>query len=281
MLLRFNDVALHYKRLSDPKPPHIYDIYIINYRIIRTRHIACVWAEELRARTLFFPPMILLLPIGGYCSHADGERVRAFKEAYPVFVEDPRNLILGGCADGVSPFDKAAKNISMLCFVFTVFNLPQQIRDKYPNLILWGIFSGLHMKHVEVHKFLTEDLKFVSKGFTVYDSSDGKTFQCTAKPIALIADTPGYGDFSQQKGVGASAGCYKCTMSGCHCAALSHNLYADRLQEVALAGMPVELRTHDSLVMQREEVEVSTHPPLQLYADFYQTCSFHREVTAM
>lgn len=207
--------------------------------------------------------------------------MRAFKEAYPVFRNDPRNVILGGCGDGVSPFDKATKNISMMCFVFTVFNLPQQIRDKYDNLLVWGIYSGLHHKHVQVHKFLTEDLKFVSKGFSVYDPIANETFQCQAKPLVLIADTPGYGDFSQQKGVGASAGCYKCTLRGVHCPALSHQIYADKLQGAAQAGMPVELRTHDSLVTQRGQLEVSTHPPLHLNADFYRICCFRREVTTM
>jgi hypothetical protein len=169
----------------------------------------------------------------------------------------------------VVPFEKASKQFSMLCIVFTVFNMPPQLRDKYDNLLVWGIFSGIHNKHVQVHNYITEDLKVVSKGFTVYDPIVDGTFQCTAKLLALIADSPGYGDFSQQKGIGATCGCYKCTMCGTWCDALKHNLYADKLQGVALAGLPLELRTHDSLVQQREELEVSTHPP------FPSACSPH------
>ena len=184
--------------------------------------------------------------------------MRAYKAAYPALVEDSRNLILGGCGDGVAPFDKATKNFSMMCYVFTVFNLPPQIRGKYDNLLVWGIYEGIHNKHQQVHKFLTEDLKVVSKGIEVWDSFLNTPFTCFSKVLAITADTPGLGDISGQKGVNAKAGCYKCLWRGVACACLSHNLYAMKLQEQA--GGSVDLRTHATITQQSQDLSVSTHP---------------------
>ena len=191
---------------------------------------------------------------------ADAERMRIYKESYPELVADSRNLILGGCADGVSPFDKATKNLSMMCMVFTLFNLPPHLRDKYANLLVWGIYEGLHFKHYHMHKFLAEDLKFVSKGFQVFDSFREQSFKCYVKLLAFTADTPGLGDLSQQKGVGAHAGCYKCAILGCACACLKKQLYDLAIEgEDAGAQIPSTLRTHASIMADRDALVVSTH----------------------
>jgi hypothetical protein len=184
--------------------------------------------------------------------------MRAYREAYPALAEDSRHLILGGCGDGVSPFDKATKNISMMCYVFTIFNLPQQIRDKYANLLVWGAYQGIHSKHQMVHKILTEDLKFVSKGFMVWDSFLGEEFKCIVKVLAFTADTPGLGDLSGQKGVGSKAGCYKCHLVGVPCACLKKPLYAKHLQPEDADSL--SLRTHDTITQQSRDLAVSKHP---------------------
>jgi hypothetical protein len=186
--------------------------------------------------------------------------MRLFKESYPALAADSRNIILGGCADGVSPFDKATKNLSMLCMVFTVFNLPPQFRDKYPNLLVWGMYEGLHNKHVHMHKFLAEDLKFVSKGFKCYDSFKKKDFTCYAKVLAFTADTPGLGDLSQQKGVGSKAGCYKCVLLGRTCVCLSKPLYTlENDNEGVGAQIPSMLRTHASIKADSDAIVVRTN----------------------
>jgi hypothetical protein len=200
--------------------------------------------------------------------YADAERIRLFKASYPELVQESRNLILGGCGDGVSPFDKATKNISMNCLVFTVFNLPAQIRSKYANLLVWGIYEGLHSKHVHMHQFLVEDLKFVSKGFVVYDSFMQQDFTCCAKVLAFTADIPGQGDLSQQKGVAAGKGCYKCALVGCQCACLKKNLYALKLQgDDVNSQADLTPRTHASITADSDSIEVSTHTPQLLHID--------------
>jgi len=192
--------------------------------------------------------------------YADGERMRVYKESYPELATDSRNLVLGGCGDGVSPFDKARKSLSMMCFVFTVFNLPQQIRDKYDNLLVWGIFEGIHNKHVHVHKFLAEDLKHVSHGIDVFDSFQEKSFKCVTKVLTLTADQPGLGELSQQKGVTAKAGCYKCSLLGTMCSCLKKNLYALKLQgEAGGARAPLTRRSHASITYDSDAIVVSTH----------------------
>jgi hypothetical protein len=185
--------------------------------------------------------------------------MRAYKAAYPALVKDSRNLILGGCGDGVAPFDKATKNLSIMCYVFTVFNLPPHIRSKYDNLLVWGGYQGIHNKHQQVHKILTEDLKVVSKGIDVWDSFQGKPFRCITKVLAFTADTPGLGDLSGQKGVAAKSGCYKCRLVGVFCVCLDKHLYANKLQEAA-GGSVEDLRTHATITKQSQDLSVSTHP---------------------
>ena len=184
--------------------------------------------------------------------YADGARLEALKVEHPKFFDEPRNIILGGCGDGVSPFDKPTKELSMMCFVFNVFNLPQQIRDKYDNLQLWGIYDGKHDLHGVVHGILVKDLEVMFQGVDVWDAWTEATFNLRAIPLFFLADLPGHFDLTNSKSVGSYAGCSKCRYIGQQCPALGNMVYVDSKQPV----LPVDLRTHEGMKDDAQRADV-------------------------
>jgi hypothetical protein len=187
----------------------------------------------------------------------DGSRVAELKREDPDFFEEPRNLLLGVCGDGVSPFDKPTKALSMMCFVFNIFNLPQIVRDQYENLQLWGVFQGKHSLHGAVHGILVEDLKVTWHGVEVFDSAREATFKLRAIPFCFIADLSGLYDFVNLKGIGALSGCSKCRYQGIHCDALRCRVYVDSQQII----QPVE-RTHKGMIADVLRAVVSMALPI-------------------
>jgi hypothetical protein len=188
---------------------------------------------------------------------ADGSRMATLKELFPDFFEESRNIILGGCGDGVSPFDNPNRSLSMMCIVFNVFNLPQELRDKYDYLNLWGVYDGLHYKHCVMHRVLVEDLQIMWRGVKVWDSWTKEVFTLRATPLTLLADHPGKGDLTNQNGVGSLAGCYTCEFRGVHCPPLGAMVYHDSQQ-----AFPQALRTHDGMLASAAEAQVCKACPL-------------------
>jgi hypothetical protein len=181
------------------------------------------------------------------------------KAEHPLFFNEPRNIVLGACGDGVSPFDKPTKGLSsMMCFVFNVFNLHPVIRDKYDNVQLWGIYDGKHDLHHVVHGILVEDLKVMWHGVQVWDSWEKALFNLKALPLCFLADLPGYYDMTNQKAVGSYAGCAKCLFRGVQCNALGNRVYVDKTQAV----FPVPLRTHAGMMRDAARADVSQALPL-------------------
>jgi hypothetical protein len=189
--------------------------------------------------------------------YADGSRVAELKRKHPDFFEEPRNLLLGVCGDGVSPFESPTKAVSMMCFVFNIFNLPQKVRDKYENLQLWGIFEGKHSLHPAVHGILVGDLNALWRGVQVFDSARGGTFKLRALPLCFLADLPGLYDFVNVKAIGALSGCSKCKYQGVHCDALRCRVYVDSQQII----QPVE-RTHQGMIDDALRAVVSLALPI-------------------
>jgi hypothetical protein len=65
------------------------------------------------------------------------------KSSLSIFRE-PRNVIFGMCADGVSPFTVSQKSFSMLCIILQLYNLPADLRKTYENLLIRGIVEGAY-----------------------------------------------------------------------------------------------------------------------------------------
>ena len=187
--------------------------------------------------------------------HADGRRMEELKQQHPEFFMEARNLLLGFCADGVSPFDKTRsgeKSLSMMCIVFQVFNLPPQVRQKYEHLMIWGISEGCKpVSHLVMDILASELLSLWNEGVRVWDAFKNNYLQLKVMMLEFSHDYPGYGEVARQMGVGAKAGCYKCTLEGMHSRPLGSRMYAHRLQY-----SEVEARTHQSILREAKRVEV-------------------------
>jgi len=160
---------------------------------------------------------------------ADGDRWKAKKRDHRRFFEDARNLLLGMCADGVSPFKVSKTAYSMLCCVFQLYNLPSDLRKKYENLLIWGIMEG-KLRADLVFVVMVEDMSELWRGVGVWDSFEEETFCLRAMLVNMLHDYPGFTQTSKQSAHGAFAGCVECDIEGAHVNALGTRIYARRLQ---------------------------------------------------
>lgn len=73
---------------------------------------------------------------------SDGEARRHFDETFPSFADEPRNVRLGLCTDGFSPFGKSGKQYSCWAVILTPYNLPPSLCMKKPFMFLSLIILG-------------------------------------------------------------------------------------------------------------------------------------------
>ena len=63
-------------------------------------------------------------PMGSMTHPSHGQAWKHVDDTYPEFAADPRNVRLGLCADGFSPFGYSSKTYSIWPIILTVYNLP-------------------------------------------------------------------------------------------------------------------------------------------------------------
>ncbi|KAL9230883.1 hypothetical protein vseg_006176 [Gypsophila vaccaria] len=79
----------------------------------------------------------------GIMSHpSDGEAWKHFDREYPSFASDPRNVRLGLCTDGFSPFGQFGKSYSCWPVMVTPYNLPPWLCMKKQFIFLSLIVPG-------------------------------------------------------------------------------------------------------------------------------------------
>ena len=79
---------------------------------------------------------------GVMCHPSDGEAWKHFDATYPDFAAEPRNIQLGLCVDGFSPFSVGVALYSCWHVFITPYNLPLQILMTSPYIILNCVVPG-------------------------------------------------------------------------------------------------------------------------------------------
>lgn len=201
---------------------------------------------------------------------ADGDAWKDKKKTHKSFFQDARNVLIGMCADGVSPFEMSKRNYSMLCIVFNLYNLPASLRSDFENMFIWGICEG-KCKTRLVFKVLCEDLKELWRGAGCFDFYEEESFVCRAMLCNMLHDYPGFTSTACQSAHGALSGCVRCSIEGTHVAALSKVVYARSLQTDQ--EHPTEpLKDKEYLIRTAWEVEVLHY--LENQSELNAVCCF-------
>ncbi|KAK2384836.1 hypothetical protein QL285_072138 [Trifolium repens] len=79
---------------------------------------------------------------GVLCHPSDGKAWKHFDQVYPQFAAEPRNVRLGLCADGFTPFNQSAAPYSCWPVIVTPYNLPPELCMMTPYMFLTLIIPG-------------------------------------------------------------------------------------------------------------------------------------------
>jgi hypothetical protein len=128
---------------------------------------------------------------------SDGEAWKSFDDMFPRFAEEPRNVRLGLCTDGFTPFTFGAASYSCWPVFLVPYNLPPAMCMKKENIFLTLIVPGPQHpgKNLDVYmEPLYDDLKLLwNEGVRVYDRSVRDTFTLKACYFYSVHDLPALG----------------------------------------------------------------------------------------
>ncbi|XP_058774870.1 uncharacterized protein LOC131649136 isoform X2 [Vicia villosa] len=137
---------------------------------------------------------------GVLCHPSDGEAWKHFDQVYPAFASEPRNVRLGLCADGFTPFSQSAKPYSCWPVIVTPYNLPPELCMMMPYMYLTLIIPGPDNPKGKIDVYLQplidELQQLWNDGVVTYDSSKRQNFRLRAALIWTINDFPAYGMLS-------------------------------------------------------------------------------------
>ncbi|OMO57998.1 Transposon, En/Spm-like protein [Corchorus capsularis] len=139
-------------------------------------------------------------PNGELRHPVDSEAWKHFDRTYPWFAQEVRNVRLGLCTDGFSPFGPNAKPYSCWPVIITVYNLPPWMCMKQPYMSLNMIIPGPKNpgKHIDVFlRPLIDELSHLwNVGVETYDAFRKQNFKLHAALLWTINDFPAYGMLS-------------------------------------------------------------------------------------
>jgi len=137
---------------------------------------------------------------GVLCHPSDGEAWKHFDQTYPNFAAEPRNVRLGLCTDGFTPFNQSATPYSCWPVIVTPYNLPPELCMTTPYMFLTLIIPGPHNPKNNIDVFLQpliDELKLLwNEGVLTYDISKQQNFNMKAALMWTINDFPAYGMLS-------------------------------------------------------------------------------------
>nr|KYP50097.1 hypothetical protein KK1_028172 [Cajanus cajan] len=146
---------------------------------------------------------------GVLCHPSDLEAWKYFDKLYPEFALKPRNVRLGLCADGFTPFNQG-KPYSCWPIIITPYNLPPELCMMTPYMFLTLIIPGPHNPKGEIDVYLQpliDELQLLwNDGVITYDASKKQNFLLKAALMWTINDFPAYGMLSGW----STAGKYAC-----------------------------------------------------------------------
>ncbi|XP_039687914.1 uncharacterized protein [Medicago truncatula] len=132
---------------------------------------------------------------------SDGKAWKHFDEVYPEFAREPRNVRLGLCSDGFTPYIQASAGpYSCWPIVVTPYNLPPEMCMTKPYLFLACLVPGPNNPKEKLDVYLQpliDDLQQLwSNGILTYDISTKQNFIMKACLMWTINDFPAYGMLS-------------------------------------------------------------------------------------
>ncbi|XP_052198317.1 uncharacterized protein LOC127805607 [Diospyros lotus] len=137
----------------------------------------------------------------GVLSHpSDDEAWKYFDRTHPDFSTDPRNVRLGLCADGFTPYGQSGRPYSCWPVIVTPYNLPPGLCLKREFMFLTVIIPGPSNPKSKIDVFLQpliDELKLLwHEGVLTYDISTKQNFMMKAALLWTINDFPAYGMLS-------------------------------------------------------------------------------------
>ena len=131
---------------------------------------------------------------------------------------DPRGILLQLCTDGVNPFSSNKVNYSMWPIMFSVLNLPKEVRNTYQNIMLVGIVpaqvEGKEPKSLDPYlEIVVDELLDLSEA-TFYDGYRKVEFAFKIDIFNYVLDYPGLTKVLSAAGPNALRGCMWCEKRG-------------------------------------------------------------------
>jgi hypothetical protein len=128
---------------------------------------------------------------------SDGKAWKHFDMMYPGFASEPRNVRLGLCSDGFTPYIQASSTpYSCWPVVVTPYNLPPEMCMTKPFMFLTCLIPGPSnpKAHIDVYlQPLIDELQMLwSDGELTYDISTKQNFVMKAMLMWTINDFPAY-----------------------------------------------------------------------------------------
>ncbi|XP_060186702.1 uncharacterized protein LOC132616120 [Lycium barbarum] len=134
-------------------------------------------------------------PPGVLCHPSDGEAWKHFDRTFPDFANEPRNIRLGLCADGFTPFSVSAAPYSCWPVFVTPYNLPPEMCMTSPYLFLTCIVPGPRnpksLIDVYLQPLIHELQALWHEGVLTYDISTKQNFNMRAALMWTINDAYG------------------------------------------------------------------------------------------
>ena len=131
---------------------------------------------------------------------SDAKAWKHFQSKYPDFAYEIRNVYLGLCTDGFSPFGKSGRQYSLWPVILTPYNLPPNLCLRREFLFLSILVPGPeHPKRsldVFLQPLIYELQQLWAQGAETYDVSCKENFQMRAVLMWTISDFPAYGMLS-------------------------------------------------------------------------------------
>ncbi|XP_070034605.1 uncharacterized protein [Nicotiana tomentosiformis] len=136
-------------------------------------------------------------PPGVMCHPSDGEAWKNFYRTYPDYASEPRNVLLGLCADGFTPFSVSATPYSCWPIFITPYNLPPKMCMTSPyiclNCVIPGPRNPKSLIDVYLQPLIDELKQLWYDGVVTYDISTKQNFNLRANLMWIINDFSAYG----------------------------------------------------------------------------------------
>ncbi|KAK2444836.1 peroxidase P7 [Trifolium repens] len=131
---------------------------------------------------------------------SDGLAWKHFDQVNLDFVSEPRNVRLGLCSAGFTPYTQvSATPYSCWPVIVTPYNLPPEMCMSKPYMFLSAVIPGSSSPTVGIDIYLQpfiDDLKRLWEGVVTYDISRKRNFKMKAALMWTINDFPAYGMLS-------------------------------------------------------------------------------------